>query len=89
MELRQVREAELWLTRIFFFRTLSEMIQKKSDLNISWAPSGPHQEQNKKWEIRGNDCQNVSVDPSGFGFEAFDLASSRLLDKLGFKSGKA
>jgi hypothetical protein len=69
---RQVKQDELWLTRIGFFRTLSEMIHKNCDLKINWPPFSTA---SGTGEALGEDskqrCEDVFIDPSSFGVEAF------------------
>jgi glycosyltransferase involved in cell wall biosynthesis len=43
MVAREVKDAELWLTRIIF-EDAEDLIQKNTDLNINWAPPLPHRE---------------------------------------------
>jgi hypothetical protein len=88
---RQVKEAEIWLTRIFFFRTLSEMIHENWDLKINWAPfstaSGTGEASGEDSKQRSRGCFQ-SIVPA-LVLKRFDLASGCVLDKLGFKSGQA
>ena len=152
MVAREVKDAELWLTRIIF-EDINDLIQRNTDLNINWAPALPHRELARRlraadiyvlpsleegmartslealacglpivvtpntgsndfvqhrrngsvvpirdpraiadeilwwWEkIRSNDHEDVYIDRSILGFQAFDDAFGRVLDKLGFKS---
>jgi glycosyltransferase involved in cell wall biosynthesis len=149
---REVKDAELWLTRIIF-EDINDLIQRNADLKINWAPPLPHRELAQRlqaadifllpsleegmartslealacglpivvtpntgsndfvqhhqngsvvpirdpraiadeilwwWErIRSNNHEDVYIDRSILGFQAFDDAFGRVLDKLGFKS---
>jgi glycosyltransferase involved in cell wall biosynthesis len=154
MVAREVKNAELWLTRIIF-EDVEGLIRRNADLNINWAPSLPHNELARRlhaadifvlpsleegmartslealacglptvvtpntgsndfvqhrrngsvvpirdpraianeilwwWEkIRNNDCEQVYIERSALGFQAFDCAFGHMLEKLGFNSSE-